>query len=399
MGRDQIYLLGSGVLALVGLALLILVLGNLAKLAVVVIIGCGLGMAAESIYPSPYKHGHYSATALGLAGSFVGCFLGSWGPAVAGVHLFPSLVGAVGVSVALRAKIHYDRGKALENFQAEAGGDPLLMSRIEEYRLIRVLGRGGFAKVYQAVPERTLREADAVAIKVFNEQALQTEGFLGRVEREVGLCQKLDHPNIVRILKSGEQNEVHYLVMEFVAGPTLRKKMDEGPMNLKEATKLLTELSSALGHAHSHGIIHRDVKPDNVILTAGGPKIMDFGLARLEGTSDLTQTGSAIGTPHYMAPEQVMCEKNLDGRCDQYALGAMAFEILTGQKLFDGDQAVLIVMKHVQEPPRDPRQLRPEIPEPLARCVLRMLAKERDQRYPTLEAAVADLKEVKQVAL
>ena len=399
VGREQVYLLGSGLLALVLLGLLISALGNIIGLAVVVAIGCGLGMAAESIYPSPYNYGRSSATVLGLSGAFTGSLLlGHWGPSVAGVYLIPSLCGALGVSGALRGKVWYDRVKAMENYQAIGGTDALLMSQIEQYRLIRLLGQGGFAKVYQAVPDRTLREADSVAIKVFSESALQTEGFFGRVEREVALCQKLDHPNIVRILKADEQDSVHYIVMEFVSGETLRKRMQQGKLELDEAVKLLSDLASALGHAHSQGVIHRDIKPDNIMLSAAGPKIMDFGLARLEGTSDLTQTGSAIGTPHYMAPEQVLCEKVLDGRCDQYALGAMAFEMLTGEKLFDGDQAVLVVMQHVQEAPRNPRDLRPEISEALARCVLRMLSKNVDDRYPTMESLVEELKQIRPTA-
>lgn len=401
VAREQVYLLGSGLLALVVLGLLITLLGNLIGFAVVVGLGCGLGMLAESIYPSPYNYGRASATGLGLAGACIGSFfLGHWGPSLAGVYVIPSLLGALAVSGALRGKVWYDRVKAMENYRAsDNGDDPLLMSQVEQYRVIRLLGKGGFAKVYQALPDRTLRESESVAIKVFSENALQTEGFFGRVEREVALCQKLNHPNIVRTIKADEQNKVHYLIMEFVAGDTLRKKMQQGRMEIAEAVKLITDMASALGHAHAHGVIHRDIKPDNILLSENGPKIMDFGLARLEGTSDLTQSGSAIGTPHYMAPEQVLCEKKLDGRCDQYALGCMAFEMLTGEKLFDGEQAVFVVMKHVNEAPRNPRDLRPQISEELAHCILRMVAKNAGDRYPNMEELVSDLKKLRPEAV
>lgn len=388
MNGNQAAFLGAGVL---GLVLFLYFLGSILGLVVFVGIGCGLGLLAEHIYPSPYRNGRLSATGLGLSGALVGgFFLGHWGPSVAGVYLVPSLIGALGVSAGLRGKVRYDRLKLLEDHQAAAGDDPLLMSLIEDYRLLKSVGKGAFAKVYQAVPDRTLREADSVAIKVFSESALETDDFVGRVEREVALCQKLNHPNIMKILKSGQQNKVHYLIMEFVAGTTLRHKMNQGRMELGEACKLLSELSLALGHAHSQGIIHRDIKPDNVMLTSSGPKIMDFGLARLEGKSDLTQTGTAVGTPHYMAPEQVLCNRELDGRCDQYSLGAVAFEMVTGEKLFDGEQTVQIAMQTVQDAPRDPRQLRPEVPERLAKCILRMLAKAPGDRFANMELAAQE---------
>jgi len=175
--------------------------------------------------------------------------------------------------------------------------------------------------------------------------------------------------------------------------------MKQGRMEIADAVNLMIELAGALAHAHSKGVIHRDVKPDNIILTPHGCKVMDFGLARQSGTSDLTQTGSAIGTPHYMPPEQILGEKALDGRCDQYALGAMGFEMLTGEKLFDGDEAIHVVIKHVQEEPRNPREIRPQISEALANCILKMISKDREDRYPDMDAVVAELKALKPEAI
>lgn len=400
MNRETFQLIGYGALILILFAVFIVVLGNLLGLAVLVGIGCGLGILSESIYPSPLNHGRLSATALGLTGAIVGnVVFGAWGPSLSHVYLIPSLLGALIVSALLRAKVRYDRLRRIEDYTAAAGEEPLAMSLVEQYRLIRFVGSGGFAKVFQGVPDRTLRESESVAVKVFSENAFEQEDFVARIGREVALCQKLDHPNIVRIHKSDEQNKLHYIIMEFVNGETLRARMKRGRMEIPDAVNLLIELAGALAHAHSKGVIHRDVKPDNIILTTHGCKIMDFGLARQSGTSDLTQTGSAIGTPHYMPPEQILGEKQLDGRCDQYALGAMGFEMLTGQKLFDGDEAIHVVIKHVQEEPRNPREIRPQISEALANCILKMISKDRDHRYPDMDAVVAELKALKPEAI
>ncbi|MFN8607841.1 MAG: protein kinase [Vulcanimicrobiota bacterium] len=400
MNRETLHLIGYGALLIMVLALVIVVLGNLLGLAVMVAIGCGIGLLSESIYPSPFNNGRLSATAIGLTGALVGnAIFGKWGPSLAHVYFIPALIGALIVSAILRAKVRYDRLRHLEDLKASAGEEPLAMSMVEQYRLIRFVGAGGFAKVFQGVPDRTLRESDSVAVKVFSESAIEQADFVARIDREVALCQKLEHPNIVKIHKSAEQNKLRYIVMEFVKGETLRNRLKKGRMEIPEAVNLLIELAGALAHAHSHGVIHRDVKPDNIILTPHGSKIMDFGLARQAGTSDLTQTGSAIGTPHYMPPEQILGEKQLDGRCDQYALGAMGFEILTGEKLFDGEEAIHVVVKHVQDEPRNPREIRPQISEALANCILKMIAKDRNDRYPDMDAVVADLQTLKPEAI
>ncbi len=400
MNRDTFQLIGYGLLLIALLFVVIKVLGNLLGLAVMVGIGCGIGLLSESIYPSPFNNGRISATAIGLTGALVGnAIIGAWGPSLAHVYLVPALVGALIVSAILRAKVRYDRLRHIEDLTAAAGSEPLAMSMVEQYRLIRFVGAGGFAKVFQGVPDRTLRESDSVAVKVFSEAAIEQVDFLARIDREVALCQKLEHPNIVRIYKSAEQNKLRYIIMEFVKGETLRTRLKQGRMDIPEAVNLLIELSAALAHAHSQGVIHRDVKPDNIILTAQGAKVMDFGLARQAGTSDLTQSGSAIGTPHYMPPEQILGEKQLDGRCDQYALGAMGFEILTGEKLFDGEEAIHVVIKHVQDEPRNPREIRPQISEALANCILKMVSKDRNDRYPDMDAVVKELQSLKPEAI
>ena len=282
--------------------------------------------------------------------------------------------------------------RRLENYQASAGTDPLVMSVLGDYRVIKLLGSGGFAKVYHSLPDRTLRESESVAIKIFGESAQQIPNFKERTEREVSLCQKLNHPNIMRIHRSGEFNSIHYIVMELVSGDSLKSKMDKGPMAIQEAVELLIKIAGGLAHAHSAGVIHRDIKPDNIMLTSNGPKIMDFGLARLEGISDLTQTGSAMGTPHYMSPEQIQGTKALDGRCDQYSLGAVGFEMLTGQKVFDGEQVISVMNKQLTAQPQSPSEIRPEIPASLSSILLKTLSKSPDARYASMDELAKALK-------
>ncbi len=393
MRKDRWALFGSGLAVVTLLIWFLSMLPSIIGLVMVALMGCGLGMAAEAIYPSPYEHGRWSSTAMGLSGAFIGSlFLGHWGPSIAGVHLIPALCGTIAICGALRGKVWYDRVKTLENYQATAGSDPLVMSVLAEYRVIKLLGSGGFAKVYQSLPDRTLRESESVAIKIFGESAQQIPNFKERTEREVSLCQKLNHPNIMRIHRSGEFNSIHYIVMELVSGESLRTKMDKGPMAIDEALGLLIKLAEGLAHAHSAGVIHRDIKPDNIMLTSNGPKIMDFGLARLEGLSDLTQTGSAMGTPHYMSPEQIQGNKTLDGRCDQYSLGAVGFEMLTGQKVFDGDQVIAVMNKQLTAKPPNPSELRPEIPASLSSILLKTLLKAPDSRYASMDELATALK-------
>lgn len=395
MSSDQLYLLGALGAGIVGLVLLIYILGNLVGIGLAVLIGFGIGLLSERIFPSPLQHGRAQATALGVAGTMVGQLLfGKFGPQLFGVAILPALAGAIAVSALLRYRVMSERSSKMESYKGDSS-DPLILAEIDDYRLIRHLGSGGFARVYQAVPNLSLNEKHSVAIKVFSEAALESDDFKERVEREVATCQSLDHPNIVKIHKSGEQDGRHFLVMEFVQGETLSSLLRKGPLPVSRTVELLTQLAAGLSHAHQKSIIHRDIKPDNVILTSHGPKIMDFGLARLEGATTITQTGIAIGSPHYMSPEQGLGERELDGRCDQYALGVVAFEMLTGEKLFEGDQPVQIVVKQVKEPPRSPSALRPEVPDQLSRIVLRMLSKKREDRFASMDQVVAQLKQLK----
>jgi serine/threonine protein kinase/uncharacterized membrane protein YeaQ/YmgE (transglycosylase-associated protein family) len=390
MLREELTLLGFAAFAVL---ILLYFLSSIVGVVLTLGIGCGLGMLTEHFYPSPFRNGRLSATAVGLAGSLVGGWiLGKWGPSLGGIFLVPTLLGALAVSAGLRAYVWYRRVKKLEEFKALGSGDPLLNSRLAQYRLIRFLGSGTFSRVYQAVPEKTLREDESVAIKVFKDSAVEEDDFVERMKREVQACQALQHPYIVRSFEAAQEGDLSYLVLEYVQGTPLSKRMQNGVFELEVSQEILAQIAEALVHAHSKGVVHRDIKPENIVMTTKGVKIMDFGLARIQGQATLTQTGSAMGTPHYMSPEQVLDPKNIDGRCDQYALGCVAFEMFTGERVFQGDQPVIVVTKHAQEAPRNPRELNPKLPPELAEMVLKMLAKKPEQRYPGLQDVVEILR-------
>lgn len=392
MKNEQVQLIVYLIVSVLLFFVAVLVLQNIVGIVVLLAIGCGLGLVVQHVYPSGKSHGRLQATAHGLVGALLGQWLlGSFGPAVAGVALVPSFLGALMISYGMRQKAKLDKAQAIVALSAGDASDPFIGAQLDNFRLTRFLGAGAFARVYLAVPEDTLDESKAVAFKIFSEEAIKSDGFLERLSREVALCQSLHHPNIVRVLGSGQEGLVHFLRMEYVDGITLTERLQSGRLELLQVMQWARALADALGHAHKTGVIHRDIKPDNVLLSQEGPKLTDFGLARMEGTSSLTQDGTAIGTPHYMSPEQVMAEKKLDGRCDQYALGCVIFELLTGEKLFEGDQAVQVVLKQVQEAPRDPSLLRMEIPERLSKTILRMLAKKPEERFPSMDEVVSEI--------
>lgn len=391
MKSEQMRLLLYSVAGMLLLFLLFYILNNLVGIVLMLAIGCGLGLGVQHVYPSSVGHSKVMATAHGLAGAMIGQWLlGSFGPSLAGVALVPSFVGALLVSYGLRQREKIKRAETIESFSGDNASDPLVGMRLDRYRLVRFLGAGGYARVYEAVPDDTLDKASAIAFKVFSEEALQWDDFLDRLSREVALCQRLDHPNIVKIFGSGQEGKIHFLKMEYVDGTTLTSRLEAGRLDLRQVLEWTRALASGLAHAHKAGVIHRDIKPDNVLLGTDGPKLTDFGLARLEGTSSLTQEGTALGTPYYMSPEQVKAEKVLDGRCDQYSLGCVVFELLTGDKLFEGDQAIQVLLKHVQEAPRDPRLLRMEIPERLSKAILKMVAKTPAERFASMDEVVAE---------
>ncbi|MGE0495419.1 MAG: serine/threonine-protein kinase [Vulcanimicrobiota bacterium] len=283
----------------------------------------------------------------------------------------------------LRLAQQLARAQRLEELQPVGDEDPLLGQRLGKYRLTNELGRGGMATVYRGLPDETLDDQDAVAVKVLSN--LRDDTFKARFRREIRVMAEMHHPNIVKVLDFGEQDGRLYLAMELVRGQTLRDWAHPRRLTPPQVADLLGPVSSALEYAHRKGVIHRDLKPENVMLTdEQRVLVMDFGLARRSSFDTVTQTGNILGTPLYMAPEQF--EGEIDAASDQYALGIMAFELLTGELPFFHTEAIQLIMAHLQEEAplvssRDPALA------PLDAVVARMLAKSKNDRYPTIAAA------------
>jgi serine/threonine-protein kinase len=256
---------------------------------------------------------------------------------------------------------------------------------IGSYRILEKLGAGGMATVYKAVPEATLDEKESVAIKIMQLDKAENEEFTERFKREMRISTEMNHPNILRILDFGDDEGVLYIVMELVRGKTLRKVIPDEGFDLESFMEVYRPVLQALKYAHEHNVIHRDLKPDNIMMTdMGRIVVMDFGLARHQGGSMITASGVAMGTPAYMSPEQVS-GKSLDARTDQYSLGVLAFQMLTGQLPFYDENTINIMFKHVSDPPPPLRQYRSDIPVEMEQVVLRMLEKDPKNRYRDLE--------------
>jgi eukaryotic-like serine/threonine-protein kinase len=259
------------------------------------------------------------------------------------------------------------------------------------YRILRRLGSGGMAEVYLAEDEELGRK---VALKMLNERHARDEQFVERFKREARNAAGLSHPHIVRIYDRGQAEGTYYIAMEYLDGPTLKELLTrKGPTPPLTAIKFAREILSALAEAHRNDIVHRDIKPHNVIV---GPdwnvKVTDFGIAR-SGASQMTEAGSIVGTAQYLSPEQAR-GKPVDQRSDLYSLGIVLYELLTGKVPFTGDAAVEIAMKHLNAVPDPPSKLRPEISHDLDAVVMRALAKDPDQRYSSAEEMDADLARV-----
>ncbi|ODT64764.1 hypothetical protein ABS71_12725 [bacterium SCN 62-11] len=287
------------------------------------------------------------------------------------------LAGLAGAALGLARR----RGQKLETLQTlEASGqDFLLGSRLEEYRLVKRLGAGGMATVYRAEPDSA--HSDAVACKVMRPELAQDGEYRQRFLREIQVCRALDHPNIVRTYGGGSQGELLYLLVELVEGQPMDELLKQERLTLSRVGELFLPLLRAMHYAHGKGVLHRDLKPANVIVTRRGQiKVLDFGLAVQQDRTRITVSGAAMGTPCYMPPEQFALSKSdFDGRTDQYSLGVMLYEMLTGEPPFQGD-FMQLAMAHYSSPPPPLAGFSPE----LEAVLHRMLAKQADQRYPDL---------------
>ncbi|HEY1479945.1 MAG TPA: Stk1 family PASTA domain-containing Ser/Thr kinase [Gaiellales bacterium] len=256
------------------------------------------------------------------------------------------------------------------------------------YQLLGRLGAGGMATVWLADDTSLHRK---VAIKVLAERYAEDEQFVERFRREAQSAAGLNHPNIVAIYDRGVAEGTYYIAMEYLDGPTLKAVIDErGGLEPDRAIGFATQILSALRFAHNHGVVHRDIKPHNVVVAPDGRlKVTDFGIARA-GASQMTEVGSIVGTAQYLSPEQARGEV-VGPPSDLYSVGIVLYEMLTGRVPFEGDSAVAIAMKHLGEEPVPPSAYAPGTPPALEQVVLRALAKDAGDRYQTAEEMAADL--------
>jgi eukaryotic-like serine/threonine-protein kinase len=256
------------------------------------------------------------------------------------------------------------------------------------YEITRLLGRGGMAVVFLAEDLALERQ---VAIKVLPPDMSHDTKLIPRFQQEAKTAAKLDHPNIIPIYRVESEAGLDYFVMKYVNGRSLEEVLEDGPLAIDLARRVLREAALALGHAHKRHIVHRDVKPANIMIEADGRVILtDFGISKaVQGASQLTGTGTIIGTPHYMAPEQAK-GLEVDGRADQYALAIVGHQILTGKQPFDGS-AHSILYKHVFEPPPPVLGMRPDVPREISVALERALSKDPEQRFATMEDLAAAL--------
>lgn len=261
----------------------------------------------------------------------------------------------------------------------------------DRYHLVRSIGQGGMAEVYLA--EDWARDKALVAVKILREDLSHDMEFVKRFATEARAASSLDHPNIVKVLDYGQDGNIRYIVQEYVAGQTLKEWIDQqGPLPWQEAVPLAIQIGLALEHAHKRGIVHRDIKPHNILLTADKQaKVTDFGIARAANSHTITLTsGVTFGSVHYFSPEQargsLVTEKS-----DLYSLGILLYEMVTGQVPFDGDTSVAIAIKHLQELPQPPSSLQKDIPDSLDQIILKCVQKSPDNRYPDARACVDEL--------
>lgn len=270
--------------------------------------------------------------------------------------------------------------------------DPLLGAVLDEYRILERLGEGGMAKVYRAIPDRKLEGGQPVAIKLLSMELARDPEVVRRFDRERQVYDMLLHPNIVRVLGSGVYQQQYYLVMELIRGETLRKQVVPGGQKPSRVLRMMTPVLEAVAFANKKGIVHRDLKPENIMLTRDGIiKVMDFGLARGSNFSRVTATGAILGTPAYMAPEQI--QGDVDPRTDQYALGVILYELLCGELPFFDENPMTLVMKHITAPVPLLGERNPELAR-TDKVIGRMLAKEPGDRFRDLEQALVQLRHV-----
>ena len=257
------------------------------------------------------------------------------------------------------------------------------------YEITELIGVGGMADVYKAVDVMEDRE---VAVKILKPEFAENEEFLRRFRNESKAIAVLSHPNIVKIYDVGFSDEIQYIVMEYIDGITLKEFIEQqGVLKWKDALHFVTQILRALQHAHDKGIVHRDIKPQNIMLfTDGTIKVMDFGIARFSRIDGKTLSDKTIGSVHYISPEQARGDIT-DERSDIYSVGAMLYEMVTGHKPFDGENPVAIALKHMQDDLVMPREIMPSIPEALEEIIIHAMEKEPTARYQSAADMIRDI--------
>jgi serine/threonine-protein kinase len=258
------------------------------------------------------------------------------------------------------------------------------------YEILEKIGEGGMAKVYKAKCHLLNR---IVAIKILRPEFAADESFVKKFKRESQAAASLSHPNIVSIYDVGQEGDIYYIVMEYVKGHTLKEIIKEsgGPLEIERAINIARQVAKALDHAHKNKIIHRDIKPQNILITEDDVvKVTDFGIARAANGATITYTGDVIGTAYYFSPEQAK-GSIVDERTDIYSLGIVLFEMLTGKVPFEGESPISVALKHIQEEIIPPSRLNKKIPEELDKIVMKATQKDPNLRYQTASEFLKDL--------
>ncbi|MCM8899775.1 Stk1 family PASTA domain-containing Ser/Thr kinase [Caldicoprobacter algeriensis] len=261
------------------------------------------------------------------------------------------------------------------------------------YELEEKIGSGGMAIVYKARCHLLKRH---VAVKVLRPELVEDEEFVARFKRESQAAASLSHPNIVNIYDVGEENGIYYIVMEYIKGKTLKEYIREkGKLDWEEAVRIAIQICSALKHAHKNGIIHRDIKPQNILVSEDGTvKVTDFGIARAVTSATVTMAGANVmGSVHYFSPEQAR-GGHVDAKSDLYSLGIVLYEMVTGTVPFEGDTAISVALKHIQEKVKPPGELNPDIPKSLQDVIEKAIEKDQNKRYQSAGEMIKDLQRV-----
>lgn len=264
----------------------------------------------------------------------------------------------------------------------------------DKYDIAKLIGEGGMGSVFMATHKLTGKE---VALKWMLPELAKNEDAVQRFLREAQAAGRINHPNVVDIYDVGEHESSYFLVMEYLRGETLTETLERQQLEPGPVVDIIVPCLRGVAAAHNKGVVHRDIKPDNIFLCHSEdgvylyPKVLDFGISKLSGADSqmnprLTRTGAVMGTPYYMSPEQVRGSSEVDGRCDVYAFGVILYEALTGQVPFNAETYSALVLEIATGTPRDPRELRPSLPDELAEAVLKAMARDPEDRYPDIRA-------------